>query len=97
MRRELGLKASVGIAPNKLLAKLASGRAKPDGIAEVLSPLQIAELLHTTPAARMPGFGGSAAEIFAGAAIVSMADLQASLRRFIEQRSDCSCIDGNWC
>lgn len=81
MLDKLGLKASVGIAPNKLLAKLASGRAKPDGVAEVLSPQQLALLLHSTPATRMPGFGGKAADVFQEAGIATMADLQASSLR----------------
>jgi DNA polymerase IV len=49
---ELGLPASVGIAPNKYLAKLCSGKAKPDGVlhlraAEVdgfLAPLSVRDL-----------------------------------------------------
>ncbi|MBI3753429.1 MAG: DNA polymerase IV [Deltaproteobacteria bacterium] len=52
IREELGLTASVGIAPNKLLAKMASDMNKPDGftairerdIAKTLSPLPVRKL-----------------------------------------------------
>ena len=37
VKSELGLTSSMGIARNKMMAKLASGRAKPNGVAEVLT------------------------------------------------------------
>ncbi|KPL00016.1 MAG: hypothetical protein AMJ91_05640 [candidate division Zixibacteria bacterium SM23_73_3] len=52
IKKQLGLSCSVGIAPNKLLAKLASSLNKPDGltlisrdkIKEILSPLEVTKL-----------------------------------------------------
>ncbi len=52
IKRQLGLSCSVGIAPNKLLAKLASSLNKPDGLTliprdrvkEILSPLEVNKL-----------------------------------------------------
>ena len=76
MKREFGLDSSVGIAPNKLLAKLASGRAKPNGVCTVLSGAEVAALLKALPAARMPGCGGKIGDTFAGAGVGSIADLQ---------------------
>ena len=58
VRRELGLAVSVGGGPGKLVAKIASGRAKPDGALFVepanadafLRPLPVAEIWGVGPA-----------------------------------------------
>ena len=56
LRKETGLTASAGVAPNKFLAKIASDWDKPDGLM-VISPRRVAEFVRSLPLARIPGVG----------------------------------------
>ena len=56
IRAETGLIASVGVAPNKYLAKLASDFGKPDGFV-VLSPENVTGFLAPLPVNRIWGVG----------------------------------------
>jgi len=56
IRAELGLVASVGVAPNKFLAKLASDLHKPDGFL-VVNPDEVQALLDPLPITRLWGVG----------------------------------------
>jgi DNA polymerase-4 len=56
IREELGLPCSVGGGTNKLIAKIASGRAKPAGI-RLVEPGGEQEFLDPLPVGRIPGVG----------------------------------------
>jgi DNA polymerase IV len=56
IRQELGLTCSIGIAPNKLLAKLASDMRKPDGLT-IIAPERIAAILEDLPVKELCGIG----------------------------------------
>jgi nucleotidyltransferase/DNA polymerase involved in DNA repair len=51
-----GLGCSVGIGPNRLIAKIASSRHKPDGLT-VVEPEQVADFLAPLPIRVIPGIG----------------------------------------
>ena len=56
IRKEERLTASVGIAPNKLVAKIASGMRKPDGLT-VVRPDEVEPFLAPLPIRSIPGIG----------------------------------------
>ncbi len=56
LRKKLGLTCSIGIAPNKLLAKLASDMEKPDGLVEIEEG-EVANILADLPVENLCGIG----------------------------------------
>ena len=56
IRSETGLTASAGVAPNKFLAKIASGWKKPDGLT-VISPDRVEPFLQQLPVDALWGVG----------------------------------------
>jgi DNA polymerase IV len=70
----LGLACTIGIAPNKFLAKLASTRAKPDGLL-VVEEDRIEEFLHPLPAAALWGVGPQTAEALERLGLKTVGDI----------------------
>lgn len=56
IKAETGLNASVGIAPNKFLAKLASDWEKPDGLT-IIEPENVSTFLNDLPVGKLWGVG----------------------------------------
>lgn len=76
-REELGewITCTIGIAPNKLLAKLATEEAKPDGI-RWIKPEEVPELLKRTPVEAVCGIGPRIAKRLSYMGVWTLADLQ---------------------
>lgn len=74
VRERTGLPASVGLAGTKFVAKLASQRAKPDGVLEI-PPARTLEFLHPLPIDAMWGVGRATAGALQARAIHTVADL----------------------
>jgi DNA polymerase IV len=74
--RELtGLTASVGVAPNKLVAKIASDLGKPDGLT-VVEPARVREVLDPLSVRRLPGLGRKTGARVEDAGIRTLAELR---------------------
>ena len=75
IRKELRLVASVGVAPNKFLAKIASDLDKPDGLV-VVDPDRVQEFLDPLNVGRIWGVGRVTGETFSRLGVQTIADLR---------------------
>ncbi len=75
IRRELGLTCSIGLAPVKFLAKLASEVDKPDGLT-VLRPEDVDRFLLALPLRKLWGIGPATEAKLAGLGIYNIAALR---------------------
>lgn len=67
------LTCSIGIAPNKMLAKIASDQQKPDGLTVVLE--EVEAFLAPLDVGRVPGIGPRSREVLRGMGIGKLAEL----------------------
>ena len=74
VREQLSLVASVGVAPIKLAAKIASDIDKPDGL-RVVPPDQLLAFLHPLPVGRLWGVGAATREVLASLGLHSIGDV----------------------
>ena len=80
LARTLRLPASIGVAPNRLVAKIASDQAKPGGI-RVVPPETVAAFLEPLPARAVPGIGPKTAERLRALGIERIGQLARASRR----------------
>jgi DNA polymerase-4 len=71
---QLGLTCSVGVAPTKFVAKLASARCKPDGML-VVPAARVLDFLHPLPVTALWGVGARTAETLHRLGIRTVGDL----------------------
>ncbi|HVN44258.1 MAG TPA: DNA polymerase IV [Steroidobacteraceae bacterium] len=72
-----GLTASVGVAPNKLIAKIASDLMKPDGLT-VVEPARVHAVLDPLPVRRLPGLGRKTGTKVEAAGIRTLGELRSA-------------------
>lgn len=77
IREQTGMSASVGIGPNKLVAKVASDAEKPRGFVVLTREQACARFAHSPPAL-VPGIGAKTAEKLERLGIATLAQLAAT-------------------
>jgi len=91
IREDTGLTASAGVAPNKFLAKIASGWKKPDGLT-VISPERVEGFLQQLPVDALWGVGPVTAKKLRARGIERLVDLRSAdaqlLRETVGSLSD---------
>ena len=80
-----GLRASVGIGPNRLIAKLASEHGKPDGLM-VVHPDEVLDFLAPMPVATLRGVGRQTQRIFSRLGIETVSQLRAIPLQYLEEQ-----------
>ncbi len=85
IREQLGLPSSVGVATSKLVAKIASTHAKPDGLLVVPEREQI-EFLHMLPITALPGVGEATRASLEGLGVCTVADVAATPAEVLSRR-----------
>jgi DNA polymerase IV (archaeal DinB-like DNA polymerase) len=74
VKQQEGITCSVGIGPNKLIAKIASGFHKPDGLTFV-RPENVKDFIFPLPVSKIPGIGRKTTEILKEMGITTIEEL----------------------
>jgi DNA polymerase-4 len=72
--QQQGITCSVGVAPSKFVAKIASARCKPDGVL-VVPRAEVLDFLHPLPVAALWGVGERAGEALARLGLRTVGDI----------------------
>ncbi|MCR5177233.1 MAG: DNA polymerase IV [Anaerovibrio sp.] len=84
IKDKTGLVASVGIAPNKFLAKIASDYDKPDGLT-IVEPGEVQDFLDPLPVSRIWGVGHKTAILLDNLRIKTIKDLRKADIQLLEK------------
>jgi DNA polymerase-4 len=79
-----GLTASAGVAPNKFLAKIASGWKKPDGLT-VIAPERVEQFLHKLPVDALWGVGPVTAKRLRDRGIERLVDVRSASAKLLQE------------
>ena len=80
--KKTGLTCSVGIAPNKFLAKIASDLQKPGGLV-IIAENEVQEFMHRLPAKKIPGVGSKTLNILQTYGIKTASDILKFSEKFL--------------
>lgn len=80
-----GLTCSVGIAPVRFLAKIASDMDKPNGMF-IIGPDEMEPFLHTLPVKKIPGVGKKLLSILSRQGVVTCGDIRKRSRDYWAER-----------
>lgn len=75
IQKETGLNCSIGVAPNKMLAKIASDYKKPDAFF-FIADNGVEKFMATLPVSKVPGIGPKTQEALAAKGILTCGDVQ---------------------
>ncbi len=85
VRKKTGLTASLGVAPNKMLAKIASDLDKPDGLV-IVEDDEIETFLHPLPVDKLWGVGPKTEAVLASMGLRSVGDVARTPLRTMQER-----------
>jgi DNA polymerase IV (DinB-like DNA polymerase) len=74
LRSELGLKCSVGVAPNRIVAKIAADISKPDGL-KIVRPEDVKSFLQPIEVGKLPGVGAKLGAMLGEKGVKTIGDL----------------------
>jgi DNA polymerase-4 len=92
IKEELRLPCSIGVAPNRLLAKMASDMKKPNGLT-VLRKRDVPQLLWDKPCSYLYGIGNRTAEKLSKLNITTIGQLAAADEAFLVREFG---VNGSW-
>ena len=84
IKNEIGLTCSVGLAPNKFLAKMASDMQKPDGFT-VITHEEARSFIAPLPVTKIFGIGGAAKQMLAQFGIATIGQLANADRSILQK------------